>query len=94
MVFRTALRSVPIHLEICRAVSKHAPNAVLLNHANPMAVLCRAMIKDSDVQGVIGICHGVQAGIRHAAHMLELPPELALVFHGQLGRLRGHPVEV
>lgn len=70
-----AFRSIPIHLEICRAVSKYAPNAVLLNHANPMAVLCRAMIKYSDVQSVIGICHGVQNGVRHVAHILDVPPE-------------------
>jgi alpha-galactosidase len=70
-----AFRSIPIHLEICRAVSKYSPEAVVLNHANPMAVLCRAMIKYGDVQSVIGICHGVQNGIMNVARILDVPPE-------------------
>jgi len=78
-----AFRSVPIHLQICRSLARHAPNAILLNHANPMAVLCRAMTKYSDIPCVIGICHGVQEGIRHAADILGVAPrELETVWIG------------
>lgn len=70
-----AFRSIPIHLEICRCMEKHAKNAVFLNHANPMAVLCRAMNKYSAVQAIIGICHGVQGGIGHVAKILEVNPD-------------------
>ena len=78
-----ALRSVPVYLNICREIEKRAPSAVLLNHANPMAVLCRAMNKYTDVRCVIGICHGVQGGIRHAAEILEIEPaELDVVWIG------------
>ncbi len=78
-----AFRSVPIYLDICREIEQRAPHAVLLNHANPMAVLCRAMNKYSDVRCVIGICHGVQGGIAHAASILGIPPhELETVWIG------------
>jgi alpha-galactosidase len=39
-----------------------------------MAVLCRAMHKYTDIT-VIGICHGVQGGIYHAALLLGVSPE-------------------
>lgn len=78
-----AFRSVPIYLDICRALERHAPGAILINHANPMAVLCRAMVKYARVREVIGICHGVQIGIRHAAEILGLQPrELDTVWVG------------
>lgn len=78
-----AFRSVPIYLEICREAERRAPGAVLLNHANPMAVLCRAMVKYADLPCVIGICHGVQGGIRHAARLLDVEPrELETVWIG------------
>ncbi len=67
------LRAVPAYIEICRALEERAPHAILFNHSNPMAVLCRAMVKYTDVN-VIGICHGVQAGIRYAAEILEVSP--------------------
>ena len=69
-----AFRSVPIYLNICREIEKRAPNAVLLNHANPMAVLCRAMNKHSSVRCAVGICHGVQGGIAKVGKLLGIPP--------------------
>jgi alpha-galactosidase len=69
------LRSIPAYLHICREMEQRCPEVVFLNHSNPMAVLCRAMIKYSGIQRVIGICHGVQGGIIRAAHLLGVPPE-------------------
>ena len=78
-----AFRSIPIYLDICRVVEKRAPQAVLLNHANPMAALCRSMTKYSSVGCIIGICHGVQGGVSHAAAILGIPPrELETVWIG------------
>ena len=68
-----ALRSVPAYIAICREMEKRCPEVILLNHSNPMAVLCRAMVKYTDLT-VIGICHGVQGGIGYAAEILEVPP--------------------
>ena len=70
-----AFRSVPIYLNICREMEKRAPEAIMLNHANPMAVLCRAMNKYTSVRCVIGICHGVQAGIQYVAEVLKVQPQ-------------------
>jgi len=68
------LRSIPAYLEICREMEKRCPNAVLLSHSNPMAVLCRAMNKYTSIK-VVGICHGVQATVAQAAEMLGVPAE-------------------
>lgn len=78
-----AFRSVPIYLDICRTIERRAPQAILINHANPMAVLCRAMNKYFAHLRIIGICHGVQGGIAHAAAILKVPPqELETVWIG------------
>jgi alpha-galactosidase len=69
------LRSIPIYISICREMEKHCPEVVLLNHSNPMAPLCRAMIKYTGIERVIGICHGVQGGIMHVAGVLDVPPK-------------------
>ena len=68
------LRSIPAYLRICREMEKRAPKAILFNHSNPMAVLMRAMHKHTSVNA-IGICHGVQGGIRHTAELLGVPAE-------------------
>jgi alpha-galactosidase len=67
-----ALRSIPAYIHICREMEKRCPNVILFNHSNPMAVLCRAMHKHTDIN-VIGICHGVQEGLAYAAEILEIP---------------------
>ncbi len=69
-----AFRSIPAYLAICREMEQRCPHVVVLNHSNPMAALCRAMHKYTSLS-VIGICHGVQIGIEHAARLLDLPAE-------------------
>jgi alpha-galactosidase len=77
-----ALRAVPAYMEICREMERRCPDAILLNHSNPMAVLCRAMVKHTRINS-IGICHGVQAGIRYAAELLHVDPrELSATWVG------------
>jgi alpha-galactosidase len=68
------LRSIPIYMNICHEMEKRCPDAVLFNHSNPMAPLCRAMTKYSSIN-VVGICHGVQIGIMHLANFLGIPPQ-------------------
>lgn len=68
------LRSIPVYLEIAREMERRCPNAVLLNHSNPMAVLCRTLRKHTSIN-VIGICHGVQVGIQRVADLIGIPPE-------------------
>lgn len=69
-----AFRSIPAYMQICSEMEKCCPDVIVLSHSNPMAVLCRAMHKYTNLT-VIGICHGVQAGIFRAAKILELPAD-------------------
>ncbi|MGI5915872.1 MAG: alpha-galactosidase [Anaerolineae bacterium] len=63
-IFR-ALRTIPVMLDICRDMERYCPDAILLNYTNPMAMLCRAMQRESSIK-VTGLCHSVQG----TAHML------------------------
>lgn len=63
-VFR-ALRTIPVMLGITQDMEKYCPNAVMLNYTNPMAMLCRAMQRESFIP-ITGLCHSVQG----TAHML------------------------
>jgi alpha-galactosidase len=57
-IFR-AMRTMPVMLDICKDIEKHAPGAVVLNYTNPMAMLCRAMQSETKLN-VTGLCHSVQ----------------------------------
>ena len=86
-----ALRSIPAYINICQEMEKRCPKAIMFNHSNPMATLLRAMHKYTDVN-VIGICHGVQAGIVYAAEILGVPPtELDCMWIGTNHLLLVHP---
>ena len=77
------LRSIPIYINICREMEKRCPEIIFLNHSNPMAVLCRAMEKYTNIRQVIGVCHGVQGGIMRVARLLGVDPhELDCVWIG------------
>jgi len=69
-----AFRSIPVYMEICKEMEKRCPKAVLINHSNPMAVLCRAMRKYSCIH-TIGICSCVPGGIVYVAKLLGVKPE-------------------
>ena len=68
------LRAIPAYIDICRRMEARCPQAVLLNHSNPMAAIMRALHKYTDITA-IGICHGVQGGIGAAATLLGLPAD-------------------
>lgn len=72
-IFR-ALRNIPLMLDICKDIEKYCPNAVFLNYTNPMAMLCGAMQKYSNVE-VTGLCHSVQGTIKMLAQWLGIPKE-------------------
>ncbi len=60
------LRTQPVLLSICRDIEKHAPNAVVLNYTNPMAMLCRSMQSLTSLN-ITGLCHSVQGTARMLA---------------------------
>ena len=70
-VFR-ALRTIPIMLDICKDVEKCCPDAIMLNYTNPMAMLCRAMQRQTSVQ-VSGLCHSVQGTAEMLADWINAP---------------------
>ncbi|MDA0338030.1 MAG: hypothetical protein O2782_22905, partial [bacterium] len=65
------LRSIPAYMRICERMEQRCPQAILLNHSNPMAAIMRALHKYSPITS-IGICHGVQGGIAAAAKLLNV----------------------
>lgn len=66
------LRTVPVMLDICKDIERYCPDAIFLNYTNPMAMLCRAMQGESDIQ-VTGLCHSVQGTARMLARWIGAP---------------------
>ncbi len=57
-IFR-ALRTIPVMVSIVKDMERYCPEATLLNYTNPMAMLCRAMQRESFIR-LTGLCHSVQ----------------------------------
>jgi len=79
------LRTGPVHLQICRDIEKYCPNALLLNHTNPMVGLTMLHSMATKVQNV-GLCHGVQGTAGEIGHLIgykesELAYKVAGVNH-------------
>ncbi|CAG7635329.1 Alpha-galactosidase [Paenibacillus solanacearum] len=69
-----ALRTIPVVLDIARDMREVAPEALLLNYSNPMAMNTWALRRASGVRNV-GLCHGVQHSHALIAKALGLPKE-------------------
>jgi len=67
-----ALRIIPIFMDIARDMEKYCPDAYLLNHSNPMSVICRAVNKYTSIK-TIGYCHNVASDLRYFARVLDVP---------------------
>lgn len=70
-VFR-ALRTIPVMLSIVKDMEKYCPDAILLNYTNPMAMLCRAMQRESFIK-LTGLCHSVQGTAMMLARWIGAP---------------------
>ncbi len=70
-IFR-ALRTIPVMLGIARDMERYCPKAVMLNYTNPMAMLCRAMQRETDIQ-LTGLCHSVQGTAAMLARWIGAP---------------------
>ena len=57
-------------LDICHDIEKYCPGAILLNYTNPMSMLCKAMLKYTNVD-VTGLCHSVQGTSQMLAEWAE-----------------------
>ncbi|MEN6479437.1 MAG: alpha-galactosidase [Anaerolineales bacterium] len=72
-VFR-AMRTIPVMLDIVHDIEKYCPDAIFLNYTNPMAMLCRAMQRESKVL-VSGLCHSVQGTAAMLARWIGADPD-------------------
>ncbi|MFC1961080.1 alpha-galactosidase [Chloroflexota bacterium] len=70
-IFR-ALRTVPVMLDIARDMEKYCPDALMLNYTNPMAMLCRAIDRETSIN-VTGLCHSVQGTAAMLADWIGAP---------------------
>lgn len=68
------LRTMPVMLDICRDIERYCPDAIFLNYTNPMAMLCRVMQSETNVQ-VTGLCHSVQGTAAMLARWIGAPME-------------------
>ncbi len=72
-IFR-ALRTIPVMLDYCAIIERVAPDALLLNYSNPMAMLTGAILRATGVR-TVGLCHSVQVCAPHLCHELDLPAD-------------------
>ena len=70
-----AQRGIHAMLEFCKDINEVCEtNALLLNYANPMAMMTWAAIDHGKVR-TVGLCHGVQNGHRQISRALGVPME-------------------
>ncbi len=70
-VFR-GLRTIPVLLDLCRDMDDLAPDALLLNYVNPMAINCWA-VADGAGRPHVGLCHSVQGTSQMLARWIDVP---------------------
>jgi alpha-galactosidase len=63
---------IPLMIDICRDMEELCPNAWLLNHTNPMAMLCWAVNQATSIKNV-GLCHSVQQTSEQLAGHIGVP---------------------
>jgi alpha-galactosidase len=69
------LRTVPVLVDIARDMAEMAPDALLLQYVNPMAISCAALARMVPEVRTIGLCHSVQGTARELADDLGVPVE-------------------
>jgi alpha-galactosidase len=72
-IFR-ALRTIPVMLGIAHDMERYCPDATMLNYTNPMAMLCRAMQRETSIK-LTGLCHSVQGTAMMLAKWIDAPFE-------------------
>ena len=63
-----SLRSVPVILEVARAMERRCPDALLVNVSNPLTALCRAVTRETSIR-TIGLCAEV-VGLKFVLSLL------------------------
>jgi len=71
-VFR-GLRTIPVLVQIAHDMVELCPTAILLNYANPMAMLPWAVWEGTPLANAIGLCHSVQNTHEQLAELVGVP---------------------
>lgn len=69
-----AMRNIPLLLDICRAIERLCPEALVLNFTNPEGRLCLAASRYTQLR-FVGLCHGIGMAQTAIGQVLDLPPE-------------------
>jgi alpha-galactosidase len=69
------LRTVPVLWSICEDLTQVAPNAIMLQYVNPMAINTWAVGAKYPKIRQVGLCHSVQGTAEELARDLDLPIE-------------------
>lgn len=72
-VFRT-IRTAPVLKALAEDVLAYAPNAWVINYANPMSMNVLTLTR-SGLKRVVGLCHSIQHLYHQFARWLEIPRE-------------------
>lgn len=72
--FASALRTIPVMLDIAADIARVAPKARLVNFTNPSGIITEAVAKHSKVEP-IGLCNGPIGAQRAIAELLDTDPE-------------------
>jgi alpha-galactosidase len=63
-----ALRSVPVLVDLARAMERRCPDALLINVTNPLTALCRAVTRETSIR-TVGLCSEV-VGLKFVVSLL------------------------
>ncbi|MFD9950401.1 alpha-glucosidase/alpha-galactosidase [Nonomuraea sp. NPDC059023] len=73
-IFR-ALRTIPVMVGLGHDLAELAPDALLLNYTNPMAMIPRAVYQGTPFTNVVGLCHSVRDTQARLASLVGVPEE-------------------
>ncbi|MBB3731755.1 alpha-glucosidase/alpha-galactosidase [Nonomuraea dietziae] len=73
-IFR-ALRTIPVMVGLGHDLAELAPQALLLNYTNPMAMIPRAVYQGTPFKNVVGLCHSVRDTQARLASLVGMPEE-------------------
>jgi alpha-galactosidase len=72
-IFR-ALRTMPVMVKIAQEMEELCPDAIFINYANPMSMVCWAVTRATSIQ-TVGLCHSVQGTAWQMASYMGIPYE-------------------
>jgi alpha-galactosidase len=70
-IFR-ALRTMPVMVAIAREMEELCPKAIFINYANPMAMVCWAVLRATKIE-TVGLCHSVQGTAWQLSRYMGIP---------------------